>query len=280
MIKFNPPAGFERINIKHGFVLVKGRYRDILKEAILDWLDNPRTALEIRHLPGRGKSISFKVAHPELKRIFIKSYRRGGLRGLFLRNLYWGPSRFLEELRISEYALGKDLPVAEALGLVIRQPLPGFYQAHLITREIPAAQDLARFLRHRDAYSILLLPELAKKVAAALVRFHNEGVYHPDLNLRNILVDTDGFTVYLVDLDRARVFETLSFEQRMRNLMRLARSVIKIGLERVVAKDIRLQFLRTYLSLVGKDTLETKETVIRKCHRNIKWHRLWWRIFP
>lgn len=275
--------GFSEIALKNGVALLKTKYQSRqggIANAILDWLAQPQKVPEIRYFPGRGRSISFKVSHPDLNRIFIKSYRRGGLRGFFLRNFYWGKKRFLEELKISEYALTKNLPVAETVGLVLKQPLPGFYQAYLITREIPQTQDLARFLSHRDAYSIQLLPELAQKVAATLVKFHNEGIYHPDLNLRNILIETTEFKVYLVDLDKARVLETLSFQQRVRNLIRLARSVVKTGLAQVITRDIRLQFLKTYLGLIGKDSPQVRETLTRQCHRNIKWHRWWWKISP
>lgn len=270
--------GFAKLPLPHGFVLIKTAYRELV-EPIFNWLTDPQRVPEIRYFSGRGSSISFKVNHPNIKRIFIKSYRRGSWRGFFLRDLYRGKRRFLKELSILEYAVSKNLPVPEPLALVLKRPFPGFYQAYLITREISAAQDLVYFLQQDHAFKKPLLPELINKIASTLVNFHNEGIYHPDLNLKNILVETSQFKIYLVDLDRAQIFASLSFALRMKSLIRLARSLVKLELDNKITKDIRLQFLKTYLAFIGKDSPEVIQVILRQCHNHIKWHKLWWKIF-
>ena len=56
-------------------------------------------------------------------------------------------------------------------------------------------------------------------------RFHDAGVFHADLNARNILLA--GITVYLIDFDRARIGSP-SVVNAKRNLQRLHRSLEKL----------------------------------------------------
>jgi tRNA A-37 threonylcarbamoyl transferase component Bud32 len=65
---------------------------------------------------------------------------------------------------------------------------------------------------------------------------HEYGVYHADLNARNILVGRDG--VYVIDFDNARVSTAPARRSASaavpvagaRNLLRLRRSIDKLGL--------------------------------------------------
>ena len=64
---------------------------------------------------------------------------------------------------------------------------------------------------------------------------HREGVYHADLNLRNILVraEADSVVSYLIDFDKTKLFlGKLPAELVKRNLDRLQRSVLKLDPER------------------------------------------------
>ncbi|MGH7810584.1 MAG: lipopolysaccharide kinase InaA family protein, partial [Candidatus Binatia bacterium] len=64
---------------------------------------------------------------------------------------------------------------------------------------------------------------------------HSEGVYHRDLNLKNILVrqEADRVASYLIDFDRAALYiGKLPTELVSQNLDRLLRSVCKLDAER------------------------------------------------
>jgi 3-deoxy-D-manno-octulosonic acid kinase len=62
-------------------------------------------------------------------------------------------------------------------------------------------------------------------IGACLCRFHEEGVYHADLNARNILLSDSG-RVYLIDFDRGAL-RSPSNSWRRANLERLKRSLEK-----------------------------------------------------
>jgi tRNA A-37 threonylcarbamoyl transferase component Bud32 len=60
---------------------------------------------------------------------------------------------------------------------------------------------------------------------------HLHGVYHADLNLKNILVRRENMeiSVYVIDFDKARLYPRgVPLEQANRNLNRLLRSVRKL----------------------------------------------------
>jgi len=56
---------------------------------------------------------------------------------------------------------------------------------------------------------------------------HAQGVWHADLNVHNILIDTAN-KAWLIDFDRGRRFSQLSEQKRQGNLERLHRSFRKL----------------------------------------------------
>jgi 3-deoxy-D-manno-octulosonic acid kinase len=80
-----------------------------------------------------------------------------------------------------------------------------FYRADLVTEEIPGAADLADVLFSGVAPAVDA--EAALTAAGALVRsLETAGVFHPDLNAKNIVLQPDpaGVRAHLVDLDRCK----------------------------------------------------------------------------
>ena len=97
-----------------------------------------------------------------------------------------------------------------------------FYAADIMMHRIPHS----RTLMH-----ILMTEELTEgywiSIGSVIRRFHEEGIYHADLNANNIMLD-DGGRCYLIDFDRCGIRR-----QRLRwkkdNLLRLKRSLNKIS---------------------------------------------------
>jgi tRNA A-37 threonylcarbamoyl transferase component Bud32 len=60
---------------------------------------------------------------------------------------------------------------------------------------------------------------------------HDNGLFHADLNLHNLLVTEarESFTVIIIDLDKSRLFDApLSSAMRRANAVRLTRSARKL----------------------------------------------------
>ena len=82
-----------------------------------------------------------------------------------------------------------------------------FYRGWLVTRELSNSQDLWTALQG-DFIVQAGLPATLKAVADTVCALHHQGVYHCDLNLKNILVrmEAKGVAGYVIDFDKARLY--------------------------------------------------------------------------
>jgi tRNA A-37 threonylcarbamoyl transferase component Bud32 len=203
--------------------------------------------------------------------------------GHLLRDFYLGRTRFLQEVWVSEWARDQDIPTAEVLALRIEHKGPCLYRGDLVTREIEASEDLDEYLKSartgewstRDRGK-----ETIRSVALLLQGMHRAGLYHADLNLKNILVQTteSGVNGYVIDLDRARVIKPLGSRMRIRNLLRLYRSLDKQGyLNDLVGMRDVVAFVRAYCG-EDQDLLTVCREVMRKDTWLLRYHRAGWRL--
>ena len=81
---------------------------------------------------------------------------------------------------------------------------------------------------------------------------HDAGIRHDDLNLKNLLVARveDSTKVHVIDFKKARLQNHVALGTRLRNLIRLDRSVVKrLASRRAITISDRLRTLRVYLAL-------------------------------
>ena len=168
---------------------------------------------------GRGEARFF--SHQGLN-LVLKQYLRGGMVASLLGDRYFGikheHTRSFKEWRLLHKLQTLKLPApvpvaasAERSGL--------FFRAALITQEIANAQTLADQLMLED-----LAESLWQDVGRCIRQFHNNDVYHADLNARNILLSQNN--VYLIDFDKG-AFRYLGDSWKASNLARLKRSLLK-----------------------------------------------------
>lgn len=153
----------------------------------------------------------------------LRHYLRGGFAARFSRERYlflgYSRSRPIAEANMLARLEALGLPVPEVLGAICsRHGL--VYTGALLTRRIPAATPLVDLLAARGEPGQLWI-----KIGACIRRFHSAGVYHADLNVRNILVDGQQ-RVWLIDFDRARMLDA-NHKDLAGNLERLKRSLHK-----------------------------------------------------
>jgi hypothetical protein len=161
----------------------------------------------------------------------FRAYHHGGFfRAVTKRVFFTWPPRPFRELAITEEVRRRGVATVEVYGACVA-PLGGpFYRGWLVTKELKQAQDLWTALQSglvRRAGADLVWAAVAR----TLKRLHGEGIYHRDLNLRNILVRTesDGVKGYIIDFDRAiLILGRLPAELARKNLNRLLRSVCKL----------------------------------------------------
>ena len=165
----------------------------------------------------------------------IRPYRHGGLFGHLLRGVFftWPPRPF-RELAITEEVRRRGIPTVEVLAACVERIWGPFYRGWLVTRQLDGGEDL--WTAVRDG---LVRQTGAKKVfnavAGSLRALHREGIYHRDLNLKNILVrrESDAVRGYIIDFDRAMLFlGEVPPTMVQRNLDRLLRSANKLDPKR------------------------------------------------
>ncbi|SHI21062.1 3-deoxy-D-manno-octulosonic acid kinase [Ferrimonas marina] len=128
----------------------------------------------------------------------LRHYWRGGLPGKVLKDsfLFTGVerSRPYRELALMDWMFQQGLPVAQPVAA--RLSRSGLrYRADLITIKLPNSQDLVGALQQGN-----LGKREWQKIGKMIARFHDAGVYHADLNARNILLSDGDY--YLIDFDR------------------------------------------------------------------------------
>jgi len=113
----------------------------------------------------------------------------------------------------------QGLPVPRPVAArVLRHGL--FYSADLVTLCLADVTPLADLLMQRA-----ITAEQWQSLGATIKRFHQVGIYHADLNARNILVDNAG-QMFVIDFDKGEK-RTPESSWQQANLERLQRSLNK-----------------------------------------------------
>lgn len=153
----------------------------------------------------------------------LRHYRRGGLAAKLITDHYlWLGSarcRAFCEWRLLAELYQRGLPVPRPIAAYVRRGGLS-YQADLITARLSGAETLAQFLQQQR------LPSSQWQVLGTLIaRFHNEGVYHHDLNAHNIMLGGAG-EFSLIDFDKSRLRAHGAWKKA--NCERLLRSLRKL----------------------------------------------------
>jgi len=220
-----PPAGFEARRAGGAEWWLRPAdavWMDELLQAVVGSPDAGAIALH----GGRGGTRLMSIGE---HRVVVRPYRRGGLPGRFVRDLYlgWRPRPF-RELIETEALRVRGAPVVEVCGAAVRWVLPGCYRGWLVTRYVDGARTLWQWLA--------AAPPVAERAAVcaaagrAVRRLHDCAGRHPDLNLNNLLVSTatGGWQVHLIDFDRPAVARRPGGGDGAAELARLRRSARKL----------------------------------------------------
>lgn len=260
--------GFERIEKGPMTVLVRPEWKGALLEDLLEGFARVPASARREYAHGRTPHFSY-LPKGAGARVFVRRASRGGLMGALLGGLYVGSGRPLRELRAAESARAGGVNVPEPLAIVASRSFGPFHRLTVVSREIEGAEDLLSLV---GRLSSARKRDLLTRVADAMRRLHEAGVYHADLTLKNILVAESG--VYIIDLDKARLPGTRSGSFDVENLARLNRSVEKLlGDRGWISRTDKLRFLRRYLG--GRARVRE---LAGRCAHGLWAHRLWWAV--
>ena len=259
--------GFETIQRGSHTVLIRPEWKASLLDDLLGDFDRVEPSRRRLYSHGRVAHFSYLPAGAPA-RVFVRHARRGGLIGAVLGGLYTAVERPLQELRAATAARQAGVAVPEPLAVRATRVGGLFHRFTVITREIENAQDLLTFATGTTGRK----REVLDRVADEMRRLHESGVYHADLTMKNILLS--GTSVYIIDLDKARLVDHRDGRLDMTNLARLNRSVVKLlGTRGAVTRTDKLRFLRRYLG--GRERIKELSQL---CAQGLWFHRLWWSL--
>ncbi len=197
---------------------------ELIGEPSFDIFDPEQLASQNRILGcalGRGNSFFFNYANREF---VLRHFRRGGWVGRFVEDLYLGrapdSSRAFRELRLLAAMFTDGLPVPRPVAAAFTR-YGCCHRIDLITERIPLAMPLADRMEESSLSQIVW-----RQLGATVRQFHLKGIYHADLNARNILIDQEG-AVFLIDFDRGEFRAGHAWQED--NLNRLLRSLHKFN---------------------------------------------------
>ena len=239
------PSGFKKVTDGSGLRLV-------VREDRIDHID-----FSICCFDRDGAGVQRYYGRAALKAVplvdgataLVRDYRHGGFFRSVTRTWFftWPPRPF-RELTITEELRRRGLPTVEVFAACVQQIGGPFYRGSLVTRELNGACDLWAALR-ADGVASEERRAILKATAATVSHMHREGVFHSDLNLKNILIrkEAGGVAAYIIDFDKAKLFlGRLPPLLARRNLDRLLRSALKLDPERHYLSDGAWQEFLSY----------------------------------
>jgi 3-deoxy-D-manno-octulosonic acid kinase len=170
----------------------------------------------------KGRSTTWFIKYSSGTAV-LRHYWRGGLVGKILSDQYLFTglknTRTYQEFTLLLELQKRGLNVPTPIGAQVKTA--GLvYRGDLLTQEITGAQSLREVLQQRP-----LTTEEITKVGEAIAAFHQQGVYHADLNINNILFDQEQ-RVFIIDFDRGRLVRP-GHPSLKQNMARLNRSFLK-----------------------------------------------------
>lgn len=280
---------FEQVRIPKGLILIRKGFKEFLirqegcglEHCVLLLEPAPQTLhgrrqLSVRILPNHSRD-----------RVVIKHFSHGSPLRFLTRDLFFGRARSFNELVLTEHARANGVPTLTIIAAQSRRAFWLFHKDHIISLMLHNASDLATTF---EQLSILepneqsrMKRNLLAVLAETIRKLHDCGISHCDLNMKNLLVQESENTlkVFVIDLDRSLLRSSpLPLEERLNNILRLARSCIKLNRNGKfgMSNTDALRFAKYYF---GQKDFKWRiiKRHIRRFLSSLRWHRLWWKIW-
>ena len=201
---------------------------DQLIEAIINLKESDE--LESDTNTGRGSVIELQLGNAA--HAILRMYRRGGMARKVSSKRYFrgvGAPRPLQELIILQDLHTQGVAVSQPIASVVEKYFLGsFYEGAIATLKVEDSKNLLEMVLSKQAEQEIL--DCSYKAGVEARKMLQQGIFHPDLHLGNVLCDRNG-NVVLIDFDRAREFnvaQQLMFYQA-RTIQRWERAAFKHG---------------------------------------------------
>jgi len=274
------PRSFSLIKKGKVSFLVRKDYKDrLLQQGIEDFE---------KYLKRGSQSTSYlegRIFHPSIpigdgEQMVLRQYIHGGLFQAFTGSLYLFGSRSFQELAFTEEIRSCGIPTIQPVVAVHQAILGPLYRAYLLSLKLPHSMSLIQYLQqigsHPSCEHLAMKRKTIRSAGLLLQKFHQTGLFHGDLQLKNVLVVGD--EILLIDFDRSYRKKALSLKERMKNLLRLNRSAEKW--KRVGLPVTRTDRWRFFLAYAGEDVAirRAMERAIRTYSLRYLFYRFGWAL--
>jgi tRNA A-37 threonylcarbamoyl transferase component Bud32 len=274
------PPSFSLVEKGNVSLLLREEYKNLLlKQGIDDLKTFLKKSSQISHYL-KGRTLHPSIPLEDGKRMVFRQYSHGGLLRSITRDLYLFGSRSFQELALTQEILSCGIPTIQPIGAIHRSIFPIFYKAYFLSLEVPRAKDLIQYFKEMVAppsrENLSLKRKIIRSAGLLIRQFHQAGFFHGDLQLKNILVAGD--QLLLIDFDRSYRKPALSIQERMKNLLRLNRSVEKW--KRLGLPITRTDRWRFFLAYTGGDKKirEAMGRAIRTYSLRFLFYRFGWTL--
>jgi hypothetical protein len=202
-----------------------------------------------RNLENKGRG-GIRIVNLAGKPVACRKYIHGGLFRGITGDIFFSGKRAIDEFQIMLYLQEKGFPIVSPCCVITKNYLLT-KNPYILTYYEENSVDLLEFLSkasRKERYRVI------KIFAELMWRMEGLGVYHPDLHLNNVLVQSGTRALLLLDFDRARR-KSISEEDMERMFWRLNRYADKMereGRGKMESKE-KLLFLRAYGRFSGSD---------------------------
>lgn len=219
------PAGYEQRRLPQGEVVAHHRVVDAVIAAmgggsLYEWAASHPERRELQ-----GRIAAYAVPLPDQSaRIVVRHAHHGGMLAPLLRDLFTPPTRASLELSISTLLRQSGVPTPPVAAYAIYPAGPLLRRSDIATVELPG-EDLGAALARGPAPDVR--QGLIGVVAELLGALTQAGAWHPDLNVKNIFLVSDGDDPpqgAVLDVDRVTFVPPGDPNLREANFRRLQRS--------------------------------------------------------
>jgi 3-deoxy-D-manno-octulosonic acid kinase len=240
-------------------------FRRLQRDGALLWVnprfDEPVHALDLLDPTARerawrgaategGRGPAARLALADGDSLLLRRSLHGGALGPLLGDRWLTLRRPLAELRVTSALRAAGAPVPTPVLALGWRNTGLLWQAAVGTVVEEDTVDARAFLE--AAPDPQAVGEATTAAGLAIRRFHDAGGRHADLHLGNLLLRTSPAKprAVVIDLDKARILDQVTAARRMRELMRLYRSVVKRRLLKPLGPQGVRRFFEAY---VGSD---------------------------
>lgn len=193
---------------------------------------------------GRGQDPLVVPQLPE-RRVVVRHSRHGGLLGPLRGDLFFPPTRAPYELLVSHLLASAGIRTPPVVAIAVYKAGAFLRRSDVVTMELPG-RDLGAALLDEPDEDVRRTWVAA--VASLVQSLASVGAWHPDLNVRNVLLverEMGSVDAFVLDVDRIRFVPPGDPHVRDANLDRLERSVRKWRVQHGVGfQDDELRALR------------------------------------